>query len=195
MSKTKLRSGLAVAVRRLVRLVYFWRLESGRSSAGLLCFKLGIGVILQFFVALFYPIVKRVARIIGHDLSPNPSDHIFPILNALCQLLLKIRYRLRVFFLELGYRFRLCKIFWGFDNRYDDRCRLRDNRRKNPHYCRARNFRTAHQYVKARAYRRHVAEKECVCDVVFKSRHAGSIFMPNDTANPPTDNQQQNLKL
>jgi hypothetical protein len=133
------------------------------------------------FLLRLNPLIKWMLRVIRHNLGPDKTYHVFAILHALRKLCLKIRYRSDVFFLELGYRFRLCKIFWGFDNRYDDCCCLRDKGRKNADYCRIGNFRVAHQYRKASRHRANVAKQQRVNYVLFKRDH---LSLPNTASEP-----------
>jgi len=141
----------------------------------------GSGAWLGGLISFFKPSIKRMPRVIRHNLGANVAYHILSVFQAFRELSLKSRYRFSMFFLELGYRFRLCKIFWGFDNRYDDRCCLRNKGRKNADYCRIGNFRIAHQYRKASRHRANVAKQQRVNYVLFKRDH---LSLPNVKGQP-----------
>jgi hypothetical protein len=167
---------VTVAVARLVRYSSFFRVgvrasKSADPLVGLLSIKLGVRIIFKLYVALLDPFVKGVCRVVGHDLGANPCHRILSILETLIKLPLYLRYNLEMFLLELCYRFRLLKIFWGFDERYNDCGRLRDGCSEYTDYGGVRYLKRAQQNANSRNRGKRIATQQRVNDMLLEGGH------------------------
>ena len=160
-------------------------LKSADRLVGLLRIKLGIRIVFKLYVALLDPFVQGVCRIVGHDLGPSPHHRILSILLALIKLPLQLRYHLEMFLLEVCYRFRLLKIFWGFDKRYDDRGRLRDGCREYANYGGVRYLERPQKHTNTRNRGKRVAAQQRVNDMLLEGCHVSGNSSTNVKAHPP----------